>query len=70
MLDNLGTKIPLDCPAGFELSWLIETGSENFQGGFIFANPVTDGAVAVRLLNAMIDARFCDAGATRNTGFG
>lgn len=64
MLDDLGTKVPFDRLAGFELSWLIETSPGNHQGGIILADPVTDGAVAVRLLTAVIDAGLCDPGAT------
>ncbi len=64
MLDDLGTKVPLERLAGFELSWLIETSPGNHQGGIILAEPLTDGAVAVRLLNAVIDSGLCDAGAT------
>ena len=64
MLDDLGTKVPMDRLDGFELSWLIETSPGNHQGGIILAEPLTDGAVAVRLLNAVIDAGLCDAGAT------
>ena len=64
MLDDLGTKVPLDRLGGFELSWLIETSPGNYQGGILFDEPITDGAVAVRLLNAVIDAGLCDAGAT------
>jgi hypothetical protein len=56
MLDDLGTKVPLERLAGFELSWLIETSPGNHQGGIILAEPLTDGAVAVRLLNAVIDS--------------
>jgi hypothetical protein len=64
MLDDLGTKVPFDRLAGFELSWLIETSPGNHQGGIILAEPLTDGAVAVRLLNAVIGSGLCDAGAT------
>ncbi len=64
MLDDLGTKVPFDRLAGFELSWLIETSPGNHQGGIILAEALTDGPAAVRLLNAMIDAGLCDAGAT------
>jgi hypothetical protein len=64
MLDDIGTKVPLDRLGDFELSWLIETSPGNYQGGIILDTPITDGAVAVRLLNAMIDAGLCDAGAT------
>ncbi len=64
MLDDLGTKVPLARLSGFELSWLLETSPGNYQGGIILAEPLTDGAVAVRLLNAVIDAGLCDTGAT------
>lgn len=64
MLDDVGTKVPLNRLAGFELSWLIETSPGNHQGGIILTDPITDGAVAVRLLNALIDAGLCDAGST------
>ena len=64
LLDDLGTKVPLDRLDGFELSWLIETSPGNYQGGIILAEPLTDGPAAVRLLNAVIDAGLCDAGAT------
>jgi len=64
MLDDLGTKVPLDRLAGFELSWLIETSPGNYQGGIILADPIADGDVAVRLLNAIIDAGLCDRGAS------
>lgn len=64
MLDDIGTKVPFEKLNGFELSWLIETSPGNFQGGIILADPITDGDVAVRLLNAVIGAGLCDAGAT------
>src|SRR4051794_28180942 len=64
MLDDLGTKVPLDRLGDFELSWLIETSPGNHQGGIILDAPITDGAVAARLLNAVIGAGLCDAGAT------
>lgn len=64
MLDDLGSKVPLNRLADFELSWLIETSSGNYQGGIILTDPVTDTAVAARLLRAVINAGLCDAGAT------
>src|SRR3954452_8136936 len=64
LLDDLGTKVPLERLDGFELSWLIETSPGNYQGGIILAEPLTEGPAAVRLLNAVIDAGLCDAGAT------
>ena len=64
ILDNLGTKVPLSRLDGFEPSWLIETSPGNYQGGIILSEPLTDGNVAVRLLNALIDSGLCDAGPT------
>tara|TARA_R110000824_G_scaffold401792_1_gene616550 strand:+ start:15778 stop:18096 length:2319 start_codon:yes stop_codon:yes gene_type:complete len=64
MLDDLGSKVPLDRLDGIELSWLIETSPGNHQGGIILSEPLTDGDVAVRLLNAVIGAGLCDAGST------
>jgi hypothetical protein len=64
MLDDIGTKVPLNRLDGFELSWLIETSPGNHQGGIILAEPIIDGAAAVRLLNAVIDSGLCDAGAS------
>ncbi|MGM4875785.1 hypothetical protein AB7645_31670 [Bradyrhizobium sp. 956_D2_N1_5] len=64
MLDDLGTKVPLDRLGDFKLSWRIETSPGNYQGGIILDAPITEGAAAVRLLNALISAGLCDAGAT------
>jgi len=54
MLDDLGTKVPLERLGNFELSWLIETSPGNFQGGIILEEPLTDGDAAARLLDAVI----------------
>lgn len=64
MLDDLGTKVPLERLNDFELSWLTETSPGNHQGGIVFDQPNTDGPLVVRLLNAMIDAGLCDSGAS------
>jgi len=64
MLDDLGTKVPLERLVGIELSWLIETSPGNHQGGIILAEPLTDGAMAARLLDSVIKSGLCDAGAT------
>lgn len=63
MLDDLGTKVPLERLNGFELSWLIETSPGNFQGGIIFLEPITESDLANQLLDALIRAELCDAGA-------
>jgi hypothetical protein len=65
MLDDIGTKVPMERLAGFELSWLLETSPGNHQGGIILADPIADGDVAVRLLNAVIDAGLCDPGSSQ-----
>lgn len=64
MLDDLGTKVPLERLAGIELSWMIETSPGNYQGGILLTDPITDAAAATRLLNAVIDAGLCDPGAS------
>lgn len=64
MLDDLGTKVSMDRLDGFELSWLIETSTGNYQGGIIFTDPLIHGDEATRLLDAVIKAGLCDEGAT------
>jgi hypothetical protein len=64
MLDDLGTKVPMGRLGDFALSWLIETSPGNHQGGILLSEHLTDGEAAVRLLNALIEAGLCDAGAT------
>lgn len=64
MLDDIGTKVSLERIGEFKLSALIETSKGNHQGVIIFAEPITDGDIATRLLNALIDAGLCDAGAS------
>ena len=64
MLDDIGTKVSFDLLTDFELSWLIETSPGNHQGGIILAEPITDGNVAIQLLDALINAGLCDKGAS------
>lgn len=64
MLDDIGTKVPFDRFDNFEWSYLLETSPGNYQGGIILAEPITNGADANRLLDAVIAAGLCDAGAT------
>ena len=64
LLDDLGTKAPMERLSGLELSWLIETSPDNYQGGIILSDPLADSAAAVRLLGAVIAAGLCDEGAT------
>lgn len=64
MLDDIGTKILFDRFDGFEFSYLIETSPGNYQGGIILAEPITNGTEANQLLDAVIAAGLCDAGAS------
>jgi hypothetical protein len=62
MLDDIGTKVPrerLTLPP----SWLLETSSGNYQAGYLLHEPLADGSVADRLMNAIVAAGLCDPGA-------
>lgn len=63
MLDDLDLKVMVEKLGDFKLSWLIETSPDNYQGGIILNNPITDSVEADRLLNAVIKAGLCDEGA-------
>ena len=65
MLDDLGTKASFERLGGVELSWLIETSKDNYQGGIIFDEPITDRNLTTRILNAVIEAGLCDAGSNQ-----
>lgn len=64
MFDDIGTKASgrerLD---SLPPSWLIETSPGNYQAGYIFAEPLTDAAMADAICNAAIAAGLCDSGA-------
>jgi hypothetical protein len=62
MLDDVGTKVPLD-RLTLAPSWLLETSPGNHQAGYLLADPVTDGLAADRLMEAIIGAGLCDPGA-------
>jgi hypothetical protein len=64
LLDDLGSKVPMEQLAPLPLSFLIETSPGNYQGGIILSEPITDGDVVIRLLNAIIAKGLCDAGST------
>jgi hypothetical protein len=63
MLDDIGTKVPMEkinqCPP----SWLLETSPQNYQAGYIFSEPVTS-AEAEKLKHLLIQADLCDRGST------
>ncbi len=63
LLDDLGTKVPLDRLEGIDVSWLIETSPGNHQAGIVLDAPIVEAAAAIRLHDAIIAAGLCDAGA-------
>lgn len=62
MLDDIGTKIPMD-RLTLPPSWLIETSPGNHQVGYILSEPLQDIRAADKILNAIITAGLCDPGA-------
>lgn len=63
MLDDVGTKaVGLD-RLTLTPSWLLETSPGNFQAGYIFREPITDGVIVERLMKSIISAGLCDPGA-------
>jgi hypothetical protein len=62
MLDDVGTKVAME-RLTLAPSWLLETSPGNYQAGYLLSEPLTDGATADRLMNAIIAAGLCDPGA-------
>lgn len=62
MLDDIGTKVDAE-RLTLSPSWLIETSPGNHQAGYLLREPLTDGALADRLMNAIVSAGLCDPGA-------
>jgi hypothetical protein len=62
MLDDIGTKVALE-RLTLPPSWLLETSPSNHQAGYLLSQPLTDGSVADRLMNAIVAAGLCDPGA-------
>jgi hypothetical protein len=63
MLDDIGTKADIE-RLTLPPTWLIETSPGNHQAGYVFVNPVTDLALAERLMKAIIAAGLSDPGST------
>ena len=62
MLDDVGTKVTeerLTLPP----TWLLETSPGNCQAGYLLREPLTDGAIADQLMNAIVAAHLSDPGA-------
>ena len=62
MLDDVGDKVPRE-RLTLEPSWLIETSPGNCQAGYLLSEPLSDGPVADRLMDAIVSAGLCDPGA-------
>ena len=62
MLDDVGTKVAME-RLTLPPSWLLETSPGNHQAGYLLREPLTDGSVADRLMNAIVAAGLCDPGA-------
>ncbi len=62
MLDDVGTKVAME-RLTLPPSWLLETSEGNHQAGYFLREPLTDGATADRLMNAIVSAGLCDPGA-------
>ncbi len=62
MLDDIGTKVAME-RLTLPPSWLLETSPGNHQAGYLLREPLTDGSVADRLMNAIVAAGLCDPGA-------
>lgn len=64
VLDDVGTKIPLEQLDACAPTWLLETSPGNHQAGYLFEQPLTDLAQADALKASLIDAGLCDPGAS------
>lgn len=62
MLDDLGSKVSME-RVTLPPSWLLETSPGNYQAGYILSEPLTDGLLADKLMNAIVAANLCDPGA-------
>ena len=62
MLDDVGSKVAME-RLTLPPSWLLETSPGNYQAGYLLREPLTDGLVADRLMNAIVAAGLCDPGA-------
>jgi len=65
MLDDLDTKAPPpeELEKQIDLSMLIETSPDNYQGVLLLDQPLTDLGLADRIQRAMIAKGLCDKGA-------
>jgi hypothetical protein len=64
MLDDIGTKVPMELLKNITLSGMMVSSLGNHQAYIFFSEPITDGAVAERLHQAVIKKGLCDAGSS------
>lgn len=62
MLDDIGGKVPME-RVTLPPTWLLETSPGNHQAGYLLTEPLSDGLLADRLMNAIVAAGLCDPGA-------
>jgi len=62
LLDDLGGKVAMDRLC-LSPTWLLETSPGNHQAGYLLREPLTDGLLADRVVNAIVAAGLCDPGA-------
>ena len=63
VLDDIGTKIPMDTlPEALKPSYIIETSAGNYQYGFVLSEPVDNLAHAQALIHLAYTSGYSDAG--------
>ena len=62
MLDDVGNKVDKERMT-LPPSWMLETSPGNYQAGYLLREPLTDGLVTDKLMNAIVAAGLCDPGA-------
>ena len=62
MLDDVGTKVEME-RLTVKPSWLLETSLGNYQAGYLLREPLKDGPLANKLMDAIVAAGLCDPGA-------
>ena len=63
MLDDVGTKVPLDKVETVKPTYVVETSPGNFQYGYALSEPLADQSAVEGLQSAFVDAGLCDKGA-------
>jgi hypothetical protein len=67
VLDDVGTKIPLEKLDGIEPTYIIESSQGNYQYGFVLAEPIEDFDKATAFIKAIYSSGYTDAGGAMPT---